>query len=68
MTTLKTKFTDPALAAFVIEAALDRALSAQDSPVLDAGLGLSADPVTRQARLDALAEALCLGFSKSAAA
>jgi AcrR family transcriptional regulator len=58
---------DPALAAFVIEAALDRAITAQDSPVLDAGLGLSADPDTRQARLDALAEALCLGFSQSAA-
>ncbi|MDQ7833933.1 MAG: TetR/AcrR family transcriptional regulator [Humidesulfovibrio sp.] len=58
---------DPALAAFVIEATLDRALSAQDSSVLDAGLGLSADADTRQARLDALAEALCLGFSQSAA-
>jgi AcrR family transcriptional regulator len=58
---------DPALAAFVIEAALDRALTAQDSPVLDAGLGFSADHDTRQARLDALAEALCLGFSLSTA-
>ncbi|MBU1040472.1 MAG: TetR/AcrR family transcriptional regulator [Proteobacteria bacterium] len=54
---------DPATAAFIIEATLDRALTAQDSPVLDAGLGLSSDPHTRQARLDALAEALCQGFS-----
>jgi len=54
---------DPAIAAFVIEATLDRALTAQDSPALDAGLGLSSDPGTRQARLDALAEALCQGFS-----
>jgi AcrR family transcriptional regulator len=54
---------DPATAAFVIEATLDRALTAQDSPVLDAGLGLSSDPHTRQARLDALAEVLCQGFS-----
>ena len=58
---------DPATAAFVIEATLDRALTAQDSPVLDAGLGLSSDPLTRQACLDALADALCQGFSASAA-
>ncbi|PKN09861.1 MAG: TetR/AcrR family transcriptional regulator [Deltaproteobacteria bacterium HGW-Deltaproteobacteria-8] len=54
---------NPAIAAFVIEATLDRALTAQGSPLLDAGLGLSSDPNTRQARLDALAEALCQGFS-----
>jgi len=55
---------DPAVAAFIIEAALDRALTAQDSPLLDAGLGLaSAEPATRQARLDAIADALCHGFS-----
>jgi TetR/AcrR family transcriptional regulator len=54
---------DPATAAFVIEATLDRAITAQDSPVLDAGLGLSADPNTRQACLSALADALCLGLS-----
>jgi TetR/AcrR family transcriptional regulator len=55
---------DPAVAAFVIEATLDRALTAQDSPLLDAGLGLAAsDPATRQARLDAIADALCRGFS-----
>ena len=54
---------DPTTAAFIIEATLDRALTAQLSPVLDAGLGLSSDPATRQDRLDALAEALCLGFS-----
>ncbi len=54
---------DPATAAFIIEATLDRALTAQDSPVLDAGLGLSSGPATRQARLDALAKALCQGFT-----
>lgn len=54
---------DPATAAFLIEACLDRALNAQDSPLLDAGLGLSSDPHTREARLEAIAEALCQGFS-----
>jgi len=58
---------DPSIAAFIIEATLDRALSAQDSPLLDAGLGLSTDPPTRQARLDAIVDALCQGFSASLA-
>jgi TetR/AcrR family transcriptional regulator len=59
---------DPAIAAFIIEAALDRALTAQASPLLDAGLGLASDPNTRQARLDAIADALCQGFSTPGAA
>ena len=54
---------DADTAAFVIEATLDRALIAQDSPLLDAGLGLSAGIATRQARLDDIAGALCRGFA-----
>lgn len=34
---------DPQAAAFLIEAALDRALTAQDAPLLDAGFGLASD-------------------------
>ncbi len=58
---------DPAVAAFIIEATLDRALTAQDSPLLDAGLGLSSDLDTRQARLDDIVDALCQGFSATSA-
>lgn len=54
---------DPAVAAFIIEASLDRALAAQASPLLDAGLGLAADPQTRQERLEALVDALGQGFA-----
>lgn len=56
---------DPAVAAFIIEAALDRALAAQGSPLLDAGLGLSGGE--REARLQALTQALCAGFCAPAA-
>ncbi|MBI5520724.1 MAG: TetR/AcrR family transcriptional regulator [Desulfovibrio sp.] len=54
---------DPLAAAFLIEAALDRALTAQDSPLLDAGFGLSSnDESTRRARLAALADMLSRGL------
>lgn len=54
---------DPQAAAFLIEAALDRALCAQDSPLLDAGHGLSSDDQTlRAARLAALADTLSRGL------
>jgi len=54
---------DPQAAAFLIEAALDRALTAQDSPLLDAGFGLSQDDdETRQNRLAALADILSQGL------
>lgn len=57
------KTLDPLAAAFLVEAALDRALAAQDQPLLDAGLGLcSPDEATRQARLDALADILSRGL------
>jgi AcrR family transcriptional regulator len=50
---------EPQAAAFLIEAALDRALTAQDSALLDAGFGLSSgDETTRQQRLAALADLL----------
>lgn len=56
---------DPRAAAFLIEAVLDRALAAQDSPLLDAGLGLAGDDETlREQRLAALAELLCRGLAK----
>ena len=56
---------DPHAAAFLIEAALDRALSAQESPLLDAGLGLSgADDAVRQKRLTELAELVCRGLAQ----
>lgn len=55
--------TDPQAAAFLIEAALDRALTAQDSPLLDAGFGLSNDDEnTRQQCLAALAGILSQGL------
>jgi len=55
---------DPLAAAFLIEAALDRALTAQDSALLDAGYGLSLDDViTRQDRLAALADILSRGLA-----
>jgi AcrR family transcriptional regulator len=58
---------DPRAAAFIIEAVLDRALAAQDSPILDAGLGLSGDDQTiRTQRLDALAELVCRGLARQA--
>jgi len=54
---------DPQAASFLIEAALDRALTAQDSPLLDAGFGLSHDDeTTRQARLSVLADILSQGL------
>jgi TetR/AcrR family transcriptional regulator len=54
---------DPLAAAFLIEAALDRALAAQDSALLDAGYGLSLDDATiRQDRLAALADILSRGL------
>lgn len=54
---------DPHTAAFLIEAALDRALCAQDSPLLDAGHGLASnDQPLRAARLAALADTLSRGF------
>ncbi len=54
---------DPQAAAFLIEATLDRALTAQDSPLLDAGFGLShADETTRQRGLSALADILSQGL------
>lgn len=54
---------DPQAAAFLIEAALDRALTAQDSTILDAGFGLCDDDETiRQARLAALADILSRGL------
>ncbi|OIO03038.1 MAG: hypothetical protein AUJ49_05185 [Desulfovibrionaceae bacterium CG1_02_65_16] len=56
----------PAAAAFLIESVLDRALTAQDSPLLDAGFGLAADnEPTRQRALAALAELLCRGLAAS---
>jgi len=55
---------DPQAAAFLIEATLDRALTAQDSPLLDAGFGLSdADETTRQRSLTALADLLSQGLA-----
>jgi len=55
---------DPAAAAFLIESALDRALTAQDSPLLDAGFGLAdADETTRHGALAALADLLCQGLA-----
>ncbi len=54
---------DPQAAAFLIEAALDRALTAQDAPLLDAGFGLSSgDEFQRQQRLAALADILSQGL------
>lgn len=55
---------DPQAAAFLIEAVLDRALTAQDSPLLDAGFGLGADDEsTRQSRFAALADILGQGLA-----
>lgn len=55
---------DPLAAAFLIEAVLDRALTAQDSALLDAGYGLSLDDeTTRQDRLAALADILSRGLA-----
>lgn len=57
---------DPPTAAFALEAALDRALTAQDQPIVDGGLGLSSsDETIRLARLDALADLLSHGLSAS---
>ena len=54
---------DPLAAAFLMEAVLDRALTAQDSGLLDAGFGLSLDDETiRQSRLTALADILSQGL------
>lgn len=56
---------DPRAAAFLIEAVLDRALAAQDSPLLDAGLGLAGDDEPlREQRLAELAELLCRGLAQ----
>lgn len=58
---------DPLAAAFLIEAALDRALTAQDAPLLDAGFGLChPDESHRQQRLAALADILSHGLLKHA--
>jgi AcrR family transcriptional regulator len=54
---------DPQAAAFVIESCLDRALAAQDQPLLDADFGLSSsNEALRQARLDALVDILRQGL------
>jgi AcrR family transcriptional regulator len=58
---------DPQAAAFLMEAVLDRALTAQDSPLLDAGFGLSAnDEHQRQHGLTALADILSQGLTAPA--
>jgi AcrR family transcriptional regulator len=58
----------PLAAAFLMEAALDRALTAQDSELLDAGFGLSRDDeTTRRERLVALADILSQGLMAPAA-
>lgn len=55
---------DATAAAFLIESTLDRALSAQDSPLLDAGLGLASDDEpTRRRALAALADLICRGLA-----
>lgn len=54
---------DAQAAAFLIEAALERALAAQDSELLDAGFGLaSTNETTRRERLAALADMLSRGL------
>jgi AcrR family transcriptional regulator len=58
---------DPVAAAFLIEAALNRALTAQDSPLLDAGFGLCGDDETKRRRgLAALADILSRGLRAQA--
>jgi TetR/AcrR family transcriptional regulator len=55
---------DPQAAAFLLEAVLDRALTAQDSALLDAGFGLASnDATTRQHGLTALVDLICQGLS-----
>ncbi|MDR3640156.1 MAG: TetR/AcrR family transcriptional regulator [Humidesulfovibrio sp.] len=55
---------DPHAAAFFMEAVLDRALTAQDSTLLDAGFGLASDDATtRQRGLTALADLMCRGLA-----
>ncbi len=55
---------DPAAAAFLIETMLDRALTAQDCSLLDAGLGLASDDdPTRRRALIALADLICRGLA-----
>lgn len=57
---------DADAAAFALEAVLDRALTAQDLPVVDCGLGLSSpDESARLGRLDELALILSRGLSAS---
>lgn len=59
---------DAVAAAFLIEAALERALAAQDSALLDAGFGLaSPDETLRRERLCALADMLSQGLCAPAA-
>jgi len=62
---------DPQAAAFLIEAVLDRALSAQDSALLDAGFGLSSEDETTRRRgllalADLLSRSLCAPAGKGA--
>jgi len=58
---------DPLAAAFLMEAVLDRALTAQDSALLDAGFGLASDDEpTRQRGLTALADLMCRGLAAAA--